>query len=302
MAARSDARSRKAHRPPEGREPTLSPRARRFVDEYLIDLNATQAALRAGYSAKAAQVQGSRLLSNAMVQASIAAGQQRLAEKAGVSAERVIGEAWSILTADPRELVEHHVGACRHCWGNAFRYQRTTAEMDRDLAEEEAGRWAAEARRTGAPFPFDHRGGVGFNPHRTPNDACPECFGKGQGRTYINDTRKLSPAAAALYAGIKQTKDGIEVKMHSKLDAMERLSKHLGLYDRIKAPEAALAAWAVDGATLVDQGRAVLLAAAAGHVTGAQAAQLMAGLGSLARLIETTELAARVAALEKRNG
>jgi hypothetical protein len=129
-----------------------------------------------------------------------------------------------------------------------------------------------------------------------------ECFGKGLGRTYVNDTRKLSPAAAALYAGIKQTKDGIEVKMHSKLDAMERLCRHLGLYDRIKLPETALAALNADCATLTDQGKAVLTAAAAGHLTASQAGQLMTGLGALAKLIETTELAERIAALEGKDG
>lgn len=45
----------------------LTAKQRRFVDEYLIDLNATQAAIRAGYSAKTAQEQSSRLLSNVMV-------------------------------------------------------------------------------------------------------------------------------------------------------------------------------------------------------------------------------------------
>ena len=49
----------------------LTPKQQRFVDEYLIDLNATQAAIRAGYSPKTAQEQSSRLLSNVMVQPGI---------------------------------------------------------------------------------------------------------------------------------------------------------------------------------------------------------------------------------------
>jgi hypothetical protein len=151
----------------------LTPKQLRFVDEYLIDLNASAAARRAGYRGDANTV-GPRLLANVGIQSGIQAAQARLSEKAGVSAERVISEAWNILKADPRELVEHHVGACRYCWGVAFRYQRTAAEMARDLAEEQAGRWATEARRTGAPFPFDDRGGIGFNPNRAPNEACPE--------------------------------------------------------------------------------------------------------------------------------
>lgn len=52
----------------------LNDKQRRFVEEYLIDLNATQAAIRAGYSAKTAQEQGARLLSNVMVKKAIEIG------------------------------------------------------------------------------------------------------------------------------------------------------------------------------------------------------------------------------------
>jgi hypothetical protein len=54
--------------------------------------------------------------------------------------------------------------------------------------------------------------------------------------------------------------------------------------------------------TLTDQGRAVLAAAGAGELAPSQAAQLLAGLGALAKLIETDELAARIAALEAKHG
>jgi phage terminase small subunit len=56
---------------------TLSAKRRAFVEEYLRDFNATQAAIRAGYSERSADVQGSRLLGNDSVQERI---QQRLAE------------------------------------------------------------------------------------------------------------------------------------------------------------------------------------------------------------------------------
>ncbi len=65
-----------------------------------------------------------------------------------------------------------------------------------------------------------------------PKDDCPICGGDGQARTVLKDTRHLSANAAALYAGAKQTKDGIEIKMHSKLDAIEKLAKHLGVYEK----------------------------------------------------------------------
>lgn len=70
----------------------LTPKQERFVHEYLVDLNATQAAIRAGYSKKTAQEQSSRLLSNVMLSKAIAKGQQALAEKTGVTAEKVIAE------------------------------------------------------------------------------------------------------------------------------------------------------------------------------------------------------------------
>ena len=59
----------------------LTPKQQRFVEEYLIDLNATQAAIRSGYSEKTAQERSSRLLSNVMVQAAIQEAQSKRAER-----------------------------------------------------------------------------------------------------------------------------------------------------------------------------------------------------------------------------
>lgn len=70
----------------------LTPRQQRFVDEYLTDLNATQAAIRAGYSATTAQQQGSRLLLNVVVAEAIAAGQSNRSERTGVTADAVVRE------------------------------------------------------------------------------------------------------------------------------------------------------------------------------------------------------------------
>lgn len=63
-----------------------TPRQQRFIGEYLIDLNATQAAIRAGYSAKTAEVQGPRLLGNVRVAAAVAMGQAKLAAKQEITA------------------------------------------------------------------------------------------------------------------------------------------------------------------------------------------------------------------------
>lgn len=70
----------------------ITPKQQRFVDEYLIDLNATQAAIRAGYSAKTAEQQGPRLLGNVGVAAAISEGRARIAAKLEITQERVVAE------------------------------------------------------------------------------------------------------------------------------------------------------------------------------------------------------------------
>jgi phage terminase small subunit len=83
---------------------TLTPRQQRFVEEYLVDLNAKQAAIRAGYSPKTAEHQGARLLSYAKVAAAVAAGRSRRSRRAEVSADRVLQELARIAYSDPRKL------------------------------------------------------------------------------------------------------------------------------------------------------------------------------------------------------
>ena len=59
----------------------LTPKQQRFVEEYLVDLNATQAAIRAGYSKKTAEFQASRLLRNVKVQKAISKAREALSKK-----------------------------------------------------------------------------------------------------------------------------------------------------------------------------------------------------------------------------
>jgi len=68
----------------------LSFRQLRFIDEYLIDLNGAQAAIRAGYSPKAAKEQASRLLTNANVQTVLGERQQARAERVEVTQDLVL--------------------------------------------------------------------------------------------------------------------------------------------------------------------------------------------------------------------
>ncbi len=141
--------------------PRLTPRQERFVDEYLVDLNATAAAKRAGYSAKTAYSMGQRLLKNVEIQGAI---QKRRQD----------------------------------------RERRTEITQDRVLQE-----LAAIAFARGTDYASVSAGGV---VHIKPTDE-------------LNDTQK----AAVL--SIKETQNGVEIKLADKVRALELLGKHQGLFD-----------------------------------------------------------------------
>ena len=63
-------------------------RQERFIAEYAIDLNATRAAIRAGYSPKTAGSQGQRLLKNVDIATAIAVAQTFLAERVELDQDR----------------------------------------------------------------------------------------------------------------------------------------------------------------------------------------------------------------------
>jgi phage terminase small subunit len=77
----------------------LPPRQQRFVDEYLKDLNGTQAAIRAGYSAHTANEQSTRLLANVHVAAAVARAKAERSARIGLTADRVLEELAAIAFA-----------------------------------------------------------------------------------------------------------------------------------------------------------------------------------------------------------
>lgn len=68
----------------------LTAKQQRFVEEYLVDLNATQAAIRAGYSKNGAEVQGHRLLTNANVRASVDEARAKVSKRIEVDQDYVL--------------------------------------------------------------------------------------------------------------------------------------------------------------------------------------------------------------------
>jgi phage terminase small subunit len=84
---------------------TMTPKQDRFVAEYLANgLNATQAAVAAGYSDKTAQQQGSRLLLNTEVAAAVAGKTNQMMDKLEITADMVLQEIGKLAFFDPGKL------------------------------------------------------------------------------------------------------------------------------------------------------------------------------------------------------
>ena len=86
----------------------LTEKQKRFVEEYLIDLNATQAAIRAGYSAKTANEQGARLLVNVSIQKAISRAMTARSNRTNISQERVVNELAKIAFLNISDIIDQH--------------------------------------------------------------------------------------------------------------------------------------------------------------------------------------------------
>ena len=84
----------------------LSRKRRRFVEEYVVDWNGTQAAIRAGYSAKTAAAQANRLLRKVEILEELDRRVKRIADGAEVRAARILRELARVAFADLRDIVE----------------------------------------------------------------------------------------------------------------------------------------------------------------------------------------------------
>jgi phage terminase small subunit len=84
----------------------MTPRQNLFVLEYLLDLNATQAAIRAGYSVRTAATQGERLLKIVQVAAAIAAGMEARSERTKINADWLLSRLADEAEADLADLYD----------------------------------------------------------------------------------------------------------------------------------------------------------------------------------------------------
>jgi phage terminase small subunit len=209
----------------------LTEKQKRFVDEYLVDLNATRA-YKAAYpkvtkddTAKAA---ASRLLTNVNVKAYSDERMKQRAERTEITADKVLQRWWDIATADPNEIIHLRRVCCRHCFGKDHKYQwRDEEEYERAV---QLAKDLAKQQREEPAIPSDV-GGYGFDRLLKPHPKCPYCRGEGREELHVEDTRDLGPKAKLLYAGIKQTAAGIEIKMQDQGKALENVARHLGMFN-----------------------------------------------------------------------
>lgn len=82
----------------------LNEKQKRFADEYMVDMNATQAAIRAGYSPKTAGSQSFDLLQKPEIQQYLAEGRGKLADRLEITKERILKEYARIAFLDPKKL------------------------------------------------------------------------------------------------------------------------------------------------------------------------------------------------------
>lgn len=146
-----------------------------FVAEYLIDLNATQAAIRAGYSEKTAYSMGQRLLKNVEVQAALQEAQAKRSERTEITQDRVLQELARIGFADIRKAV---------AWGRS--------PIDTEAAE-------ADPNSLGI-YPVE-----------------------------LKPSSEVDGDTAAAISEVSLTAQGVKLKMHDKLAALDKLARHLGM-------------------------------------------------------------------------
>ena len=155
---------------------SLTAKQQRFVEEYLVDMNATQAAIRAGYSEKTAEQQGWRLLSNVKVAASISDAQSTRSDRTEITQDRVLQELAKIGFADIRKAV---------AWG------RSPVDTE-----------AEEAQPNGLGiFPVE-----------------------------LMPSSQMDDDTAAAVSEVSLTAQGVKIKLHDKLGALEKIGKHLGMF------------------------------------------------------------------------
>jgi len=202
-----------------------------FVREYMVDWNGTQAAIRAGYSAKSAAQTAWFLLRKPKVQVAVEALASARARRLGIDADELM-RVWSaVVNLDANEISQLRRVCCPYCWGTDHQRQFTPAGLEaakRQHDKDRARHLNVDSNDDIGEFPPYED--AWYDKRKPPAEDCPECHGEGIAETFYADTRHLSPAARLVYAGVKEGRDGIELLTMSKEKAADNLARALGLF------------------------------------------------------------------------
>lgn len=168
----------------------LTAKQKLFVKEYLVDLNATQSAIRAGYSTKTAEAIGYENLRKPQIAQAIEKAMGRREQRTEITQDRVLQELAKIGFANISDYLKVN-----------------TAERVIDYKEVEGD----EGNISKVPV-----------------------FGMVQS-VEVFDTDGVDRIKLDAVAEIKETRDGISVKLHDKVAALEKIGRHLGMFnDKLK--------------------------------------------------------------------
>lgn len=200
----------------------LTPAAFRFVDECARGVSPRQAAIRAGASESYASALAEKFLKDPRIQKALEERSIAQADAANVDVTKVLAQWVAIATADPTRIAHIRRLNCRYCHGENHGYQWTPREYADAVAR-------AVAKGEMPPMA---EGGTGFVFNADPCPECPDCRGEGVANVWFADMRYLTGPERLLISSVKQTKDGIEVKLRDQDKALQVLTEFLGMTSR----------------------------------------------------------------------
>jgi phage terminase small subunit len=200
-----------------------------FVRHYLIHGNASRAYREAGYrDGPGTRQSAHRLLTSAYIHTRISEERQKILAALDVKVLNVFDRFKAIAFGDAAAITEYVTGACRYCHGMDHRYHWKTHREFSDAMQVYIGKGKLHHTIYAAP---DDEGGYGYRFSAAPYPDCPECDGEGEFKVRFKDTRLMTDDERKLFAGVKETQNGIEFKLNDQMGALKELAKRIGFYE-----------------------------------------------------------------------
>jgi phage terminase small subunit len=184
----------------------LSAKKQRFAEEFIVDLNATKAAKRTGYSEKTAYSQGHRLLKDAEVLAEIERHKKLRAERLKISQDMVLKELWAVISAKVTDF------------GKII-----TVEKARIVTK------VKNVTTNNQSIDNKEIEGDDENKNSVEFEDVEEIYNEQV--LEILDSDKIDPDKIGALSSIKMKDGSIEIKQCDKVKAIDLAMKHLGMYE-----------------------------------------------------------------------